>query len=93
MEYEEIKEWLDKLVINLKEAQELEYFNEQINTCVMNRQVQIYKGIDIIADVMGIELNIEEDMGCVYPFSYSFMHDGVIFFQLAEERFGKHVPV
>jgi hypothetical protein len=90
MEYEKIKEWLDKLVRNLKEAQELENFNSQIMCCCPCTTIQIYKGIDIIADVMGIELNVEKGWHDEYPFRYSFVYDGIVFSQIGKERLGKH---
>lgn len=89
MEYEKVKEWLDKLIKNLKEAQENEHFNNQIIAIGPGEKIQIFRGIEIIADVMGVELK-ETRICSIYPFEYSFVYGGVEFHQLSGERLGKY---
>lgn len=93
MEYTEIKEWLDKLVANVKEANSLCEFNEQIFTCHQTRQVHLFTGIDIVADVMGLELKEVGRCDEQYRYKYFFMYKGIKFMQIEEERLASFVQV
>lgn len=87
MEYEKMKEWLDRLVANAKEALELSSFgNDVIVTTVHSRNIQIFQGIEIIADTMGIQLEEKERGDDEYPYKYGFQYQGVCIFQITEER-------
>lgn len=86
MEYTQVKEWMDKQIANLKEANALRFFNEQICTCHPETSIHIFRGIDILADVMRLELKEEDRGDSDFPYSYSFVYEGVRFFQIQEER-------
>ena len=85
MKYEKIKEWLDKLVDNNVEAKQLEEFNNQISTIFADDYIHIYKGIQIIADVMGIELKERKRECKVFPYEYFFEYRGIEFVQIRKE--------
>ena len=56
MEYTEFKEWLDKLISINKEVKSLERFSSSIRAIMYEPCILLYEGIEIIADVMGLEL-------------------------------------
>lgn len=86
MEYEKIKDWLDKLVDNHKELKSLEDYNNQICLAAVAYFIQIYSGIQMIADVMGFVLNEEERECTGYPYEYSFYYRGIKFLQINKEK-------
>lgn len=93
MGYTEIKEWLDKVVENIKETEKLCEFNTQINICHPGKGIHIFRGIDIIADNMSLELKEANDQSTEFPYRYSFMYEGIEFFQLEQERLASFVQV
>lgn len=93
MGYTEIKERLDKVVKNIKEAESLCDFNSQISFIRPLKRIHVFRGIDIIADSMGLELREENDWGDDLPYKYSFMYEGIEFFQLEQERLASFVSV
>lgn len=86
MEYAEVKEWLDRLVQNYNELHELQEFNTSVSICTGCDGVQLFKGIDIVADVMGFSLTEKDEEIGQFRYRYSFMYEGVEFFELFEER-------
>ena len=57
MSCEEIRAWLDKLIQNKLEAIALKYFNNEIRTVEDERkEINLYKGFYIIADIIGAEI-------------------------------------
>lgn len=56
MEYQEIKDWLDKLIANNREQKALQNLNSSISTVSPGDHILLYSGIDIIADVLGLPL-------------------------------------
>lgn len=71
MGYREIKEWLDRLVENRKERAALTQLNSSICTVGAESTIHLYKGIEIIADVLGVPLQKTTCCGtimyyCVY---------------------------
>lgn len=86
MEYENIKDWLDKLVDNRNEAIALTVHNTSIltTTCDSER-IHLYKGIDIVADVMGLPLE-EKYFNDECPYMYTFRYRDVMFVQLSEKK-------
>lgn len=85
MEYAEVKEWLDRLVQNYNELKELKEFNTSVSICTAS-YVQIFKGIDIIADIMGFHLSEKDYETSEFRYEYSFMYEGIKFLELCEER-------
>lgn len=86
MEKEKIVEWMDKLVENHNERKALNSFSEGIKTADTIGYIQIYQGIDILADAAGEELKEKEDEALRYPYEYFFTYKGVEFTQLEKER-------
>ena len=86
MEYAEVKEWLDRLVHNYNEHHELSKLNESVSVCTTSYGIQLFKGIDIIADVMGFCITEKDEETSQFRYNYSFMYEGVEFFELHEER-------
>lgn len=96
MEFKDVKEWLDANIEHRKKLPEYEDFNEQIQLCTVNKKntLQVYKGIDIIADVVGAELMQKEDWEDEeLPYYYYFMYEGFEVFQLSRERLVRDVSV
>lgn len=85
MEYAEVKEWLDRLVQNYNELHELKLFNTSVSLCTAS-YVQLFKGIDIIADIMGFHLTEKDYETSEFRYEYSFMYEGIKFLELHEER-------
>lgn len=86
MEYAEVKEWLDRLVQNYNELHELSELSTSVEICTGSNGVQLFKGIDIVADVMGFSLTEKDEETSQFRYRYSFMYEGVEFFELFEER-------
>lgn len=86
MDYSEVKEWLDKLVLNYKDSIELSVLNSSVSVCVGSPGIQFYEGILIIADVMGLNTYEEKYPDSVYKYKYRFIYDGIEFFQINQER-------
>lgn len=90
MEYEKVKQWLDDVVDMAEHSKSLEEFNTSICTTNLIRNIQMYKGIDIVSDVMNIKLTAEPrkyDDESEYIRS-SFVYRSVEFFQLNEVKDG-----
>lgn len=96
MEYEKVKQWLDALIENMEQTQSLRDFNNQLKTCTESRRyIQLFKGIEIAADVMGLPLMEEEVAKTTtyanYPrYRYSFVYNNTTFSQIEKERL-RHV--
>lgn len=57
MSCEEIREWLDRLIENKLEAISLKEFNNEIGTIGDEaKEIQLFKGFYIIADILGLEI-------------------------------------
>ena len=86
MEFQNIKEWLDLHISIRRQLIEAEHLNE---LCRPNKEntLHVYKGIDILADVVGAELLLREDLEDEeYPYYHYFMYDGFEVFQIGRER-------
>lgn len=82
------RDWLNAHVAALNNRKSLDIFNGQVRTTTTNDRINIDLGIDILADILGIEL-LEEGMNGAYTVYY-FDYDGVRFFQLSEEKLVRH---
>lgn len=86
MDYASVKEWLDKLVSLHNEAKAIEQYSNDIEAIISRRGIHLYKGIEAVADVMGIELKKKE---VEYPdetrIRYFFYYSGLEFFQLSDK--------
>lgn len=85
-DYIGVRAWMDKLVDMVRDYKTLKYYNNQISTCNSFDSVQIYKGIDILADVMDLPLNESETQDKEYPYNYSVFYHGVRFYQISKRR-------
>lgn len=86
MEFEKVKQWLDDLVDTYKRMNELSTYNEVISTCIYRESIQLFRCIDIVADIMGIKLEEKYTADREYPFEYSFEYRGCKFNQLSQSR-------
>lgn len=88
MEYEVVKKWLDELVKANREANKENVLTSSIRAvAAVDTSVLVFEGIDIVADVMGLELQEEilnNDMKVW--FSYTFKYDGMRFVQYSGTR-------
>ena len=87
MDFESVKAWLDENIAIRKRLVELDNFNEEMQLCTVNKEntLHVYKGIEIIAELLGkvlVETEFDDDI----PYKYYFMYDGVEVFQLSRER-------
>lgn len=85
MEIEEIKEWLDWHVANLKECQAHAQLNSSIRTCFAERYIHLYRGIDIIADVLGVKLEVKKLKDDVLQYSFMYGETEVIQLERIED--------
>ena len=102
MEYENIKEWLDTLIADVKKLKQDSVFSRQIECSYRYESaICIPCGLEIVADKMGIELE-ESEIKSEYGFGYrySFKYDGWEFVCHYSERLtrfrkedGEDVPV
>lgn len=83
-----LKEWADALVDNKNKTAELIEFNEHISTCIpMEREIQVYKGIDKLIEALEIpnssiaEVGFEPTDGVKEK---SFCYRKIKFIQLSE---------
>ncbi len=87
MDYEAIKDKLDNLV----EAKNIYDANMRISNdiCVCSQfetGIQLFHGIEELADIMGCELKEEINQCSSFPYKYQFMYRNVPFFQISEKR-------
>lgn len=88
MEYADVKAWMDSLVENFNEREQLCELNNSISTFKPDNHVFV-NGIDVLADIMGIPLKekyLGEDFS--YPYTYSFEYRGLIFTKSFDEKQG-----
>ena len=88
MDYENIKTWLDTLIDHLHQEQALEQFNNQIYLTSPDTDIYFRQGIDLVADIMGLELRERDisDMKIKPNYVYSFTYRDTKFLQLGEKR-------
>ena len=88
MEYEVVKQWLDELVKANREANKENVLTSSIRAvAAVDTSVLVFSGIDIVADVMGLELQeelITHDSD--FRYSYTFKYDGMRFVQYSSRR-------
>lgn len=88
MEYEVVKKWLDELVKANREANKENVLTSSIRAvAAVDTSVLVFSGIDIVADVMGLELKEEPITGdSDFRYSYTFKYDGMRFVQYSSRR-------
>lgn len=85
MEYENIKEWMDRQVDRTREQTASKDFNNRIRTSA-DGNVMFYEGIDIVADIMGIPLAEEIREDARFRYRYSFLYREIEFLQYEKQR-------
>ena len=88
MEYEVVKKWLDELVKANREANKENVLTSSIRAvAAVDTSVLVFSGIDIVADVMGLELKEEPITGdSGFRYLYTFRYDGMRFAQYSSRR-------
>lgn len=87
-----MKAWLDEIVDIVRRERDVECFSNNISLCnVCKYYTQFYQGIDIVADVMGLDLHESQRDDEKYRYEYSFTYKGVYFTQIEEERLERYV--
>lgn len=86
MEFTDAREWLDALIANAEERRNLTYFNNQIRAMSEPGYIQIYTGLDILSDLLGVELEEEILKGSEYPYCYYFIYRGIKICQVTRGR-------
>lgn len=88
MEYEVVKKWLDELVKANREANKENVLTSSIRAvAAVDTSVLVFSGIDIVADVIGLELKEEAIIGdSDFHYSYTFRYDGMRFVQYSRRR-------
>ena len=88
MEYEVVKKWLDELVGANRAANKENVLTSSIRAvAAVDTSVLVFSGIDIVADVMGLELKEEPITGdSDFRYSYTFRYDGMRFVQYSSRR-------
>lgn len=80
MEFE-IREWLDAIVDTIKKQERLSDFNKSIKFSEPESAYHVYFGIEIVADLMGLQLKCDFDNRIELPYCYSFSYRGIEFRQ------------
>lgn len=83
-----VRDWTNALISSMEHRRSLDRLNSQIETILTPDYIQIYSGIEILADVLGCEL-LEKKREDEYNEYYFFYRD-VKFLKLSEERLGKY---
>lgn len=79
------RDWLKDLISITRQRKTLDKLNNQVMTFSTDEDaIHIASGIEILADMLGLELLEGEEVDKYYE--YHFLYDGVTFFQLSEER-------
>lgn len=87
MEYEQVKEYLDDIVRDYKNAIRPRYLTNQIQSKVsIEKNILVRKGLEIMADIMGLEIQEKEIEDWRLKYAYTFVYDGVKFVSYEEER-------
>lgn len=86
MGYQEIKDYLDGLIHARDEARSKEAFNSNIRAILVTfrKDIQMFEGIEIVANVMGLQLDSEQRKDGETEFS--FVYAGTKFFQLGSSE-------
>lgn len=80
----ETREHLDAIVDTIEKQENLSLLNDSIEFLKPNKNYFFSHGIEIVADLMGLELICEKrDLSGDWTHEYSFFYRGIQFFQLS----------
>lgn len=87
MGYEEIKQWLDNIVDAICRLNSLRRYNSDISGGAKEDSYLISKGIDVVADVMGLYLRYEDVKESALGFTKwrRFSYKGITFYDYVKE--------
>lgn len=86
MEFTDAIEWLDMQIYARKILNEARCFNSQIAAVETDKDIHIYRGIEILAGVLGAEMTESVEEGSKYKYEYRFSYKGIEVFQMSKER-------
>lgn len=86
MGFADVKEWMDALVDNLEYRRSMDSFNNQVQTISTNNRIHMDSGIDILADMLGVDLKEKVLEDVEYPYRYHFFYRNIEVFQLSKEK-------
>lgn len=92
MDRESVKAKLDNLVEVVKIYRSNQEISEEISMCSLfgslceQGGMQVFRGIEVIAKLMGFELKEMEFDTAEYPYTYSFEYEDVLFYQIEQKR-------
>lgn len=84
MEFTDAIEWLDMQIYAKKILNGARCFNSQIAAVGTDEDIHIYRGIEILAGVLGAEMTENVQEGSKYK--YRFRYKGIEVFQMSKER-------
>lgn len=84
----EIMEWLDAVIEVCRQMNRIKRFNDRIQITYPDARgvVYIYHGIDLIAAILGEELEEEYRAGLTCTYRYHFLYKGVEIAQVWPEK-------
>lgn len=83
-----VRGYLNALISATRQRKLLDQFDSRIKLVSTPDYIQMYTGIEILAEVLGAEL-FEEERDDEY-YKYCFLYKDVEFLQLSKERLGKY---
>lgn len=88
MDYITTKEWLNRQLELKQEGEDSRELNSSVAVYSEDSDILMSKGIELVADIMGLDLVEEVKPGTDYnyPYWYSFVYGGVKFVQIEKER-------
>lgn len=82
------RDWANALISHMKHRRALDKLNSQIETVTTPDYIQVYAGIEILADVLGCEL-LERERDDEYT-EYYFFYQEVKFLKLSRDKLGRY---
>ena len=96
---DDIRTWLDRIIDAFIARYECDYrlaygerdsrgrFDHVIETCLSeNKELHIYRGIELLAKATGNDLVLEDNEDDKYPWRYSIIYRGIKVFQIESKK-------
>lgn len=81
MEFSEVKDWLDAHVDIIEQEKQLMHLNSSVRSLHPMELIFLDTGIEIIADIMGLELECTVNEDRNYPYRYAIVYRNIEFVQ------------